>query len=154
MSKVIATSGKDLQTLSLPSLASEEDCAATIRTIQKLQLLCRMRVARPPFGTGALANDFEILASGQGVVVRRRGSTADLAANGSLWAPYLQSNKEFVARTGLHKECSQWGRVNHSNSEAAKTPFIFENQNLAAHPSAAAIHSEIVALVARRRRPM
>lgn len=65
-----------------------------------LELLCRMKIGTPAFGTGALAAGFDVLPAGQGVVVRKRGSTAELAANGSLWAPYSQSDQDLAGATG------------------------------------------------------
>lgn len=84
-----------LRTLSLPSDLSEEDCLAIARACPQLELLCRMRIGSSPFGSGALAEGFEVLPSGQGVVLRKRGSDANLAANGSLWAPYSHGDQEF-----------------------------------------------------------
>mmetsp|Transcript_16296 Transcript_16296/g.26046 ORF Transcript_16296/g.26046 Transcript_16296/m.26046 type:complete len:398 (+) Transcript_16296:83-1276(+) len=87
MTAALEAAAPKLLTLSLPSEASEEICLQVARACPSVQLLCRMRIGSTAFGTGALAADFEALPSGQGVVVRRRGSKSDLTANGSLWAP-------------------------------------------------------------------
>merc|ERR1712023_180430 len=43
-------------------------------------------------GTEALQAGFEALPEGGGVVLRRLGTSANLAANGALWAPYTEDD--------------------------------------------------------------
>uniref|UniRef100_A0A7S4VJT6 F-box domain-containing protein n=1 Tax=Alexandrium monilatum TaxID=311494 RepID=A0A7S4VJT6_9DINO len=87
----LAAGGGGLRTLALPTEVSEVRCADIVKVCTGVELLCRMRTTVPPFGAGALAGDFEELPGSHGVVVRRRGSLAELAPNGSLWAPYAHS---------------------------------------------------------------
>ncbi|CAK0911100.1 unnamed protein product, partial [Prorocentrum cordatum] len=87
MAEALRASGGGLTTLSLPSEVSEELCAHIAEGCPRLEFLCRMRVGPVPFGAGALSSAFEPLDGSQGTVARRRGSTAELAHNGALWAP-------------------------------------------------------------------
>eukprot|EP00927_Polykrikos_kofoidii_P009223 TRINITY_DN13831_c0_g1_i1.p1 TRINITY_DN13831_c0_g1~~TRINITY_DN13831_c0_g1_i1.p1 ORF type:complete len:416 (+),score=38.43 TRINITY_DN13831_c0_g1_i1:118-1248(+) len=88
-----------LETLTLPSMVKEDDCMEVATAFPDLQLLCRMRIgtADSPFGTGALSVAFEHVPEGQGVVVRPRGSTATLSANGGLWSFYSDGQGLVVA---------------------------------------------------------
>jgi len=88
-----------VRTLSLPSDMSEEDCAALVALCPKVELLCRMRIGLPAFGSGALAATFELVPDCGGVVVRRRGTSAELAVNGALWAPYAQDDGDIETRS-------------------------------------------------------
>lgn len=105
MATALSSGTCKLVTLALPSEVTEEKCAEVAKGCLKLELLCRMKIGRPTFGSAALASEFEILPSGQGVVVRRRGSHMELAANGALWAPYSQSENvvasSLLARSAL-----------------------------------------------------
>jgi len=83
-----------LLTLSLPSYLSDRACAEVAERCPRLQLLCRMRIGSPPFGSGPLEQDFELLPSGHGVVLRRRGSNAELAPNNALWAPHSRNDAD------------------------------------------------------------
>lgn len=97
MTQVMSTEAQHLTTLSLPSTVSEEQCLAIANSRPTLELICRMRVGSPAFGSGVLANaGFEVLPDSQGVVVRRIGSKAKLAPNHALWAPYTQSHDELL----------------------------------------------------------
>lgn len=97
MGAALAAGAPNLRTLSLPSRMTEEECHAAVRPLKKLELLCRMRVGSPQFGSGPLAEDFEIVPPTE-VVVRRRGSAAGLAESGLLWAPYSQGDEDHGAR--------------------------------------------------------
>jgi len=96
--KVVLRSGlQQVRTLALPSDMPEDVCAALVSALcPKVELLCRMRIGSPAFGTGALAGKFEEVQEGGGVVVRRRGTSAGLASNGALWAPYTQGDSDMV----------------------------------------------------------
>lgn len=93
---------EQVRTLSLPSNMQEDICASVVGLCPKVELVCRMRVASPEFGTGLLAANFELVPEGGGVVVRRRGSKANLAANGALWAPYSQGDDDIAALISSH----------------------------------------------------
>lgn len=88
-----------LRTLSLPATMPEDECAALLDAVcPKVEMLCRMRIGSPAFGTGALAANFELVPGGGGVVVRRCGTCAGLAVNGALWAPYAQDDSDMMTR--------------------------------------------------------
>jgi len=72
-----------LSTLAFPSESSNERCLEVMRSCPRLSLVCRMRIAEPFDG-----EDFEPLPGSNGVVLRRRGSAAELAENSSLWTPF------------------------------------------------------------------
>eukprot|EP00931_Biecheleriopsis_adriatica_P108607 TRINITY_DN82944_c0_g1_i1.p1 TRINITY_DN82944_c0_g1~~TRINITY_DN82944_c0_g1_i1.p1 ORF type:complete len:396 (+),score=81.62 TRINITY_DN82944_c0_g1_i1:95-1282(+) len=93
----------ELLTLALPSPTSEEQCQAVVRCCPKVSLLCRMRVGSEAFGSTALAQDWELLPAGQGVVLRRRGSLAELAENGSLWTPFRAFTRVDVHDNAAHE---------------------------------------------------
>jgi len=97
LASAVQNSMEQVRTLALPSSLPEDLCAALVKTLcPKLELLCRMRIGSPAFGTGALADHFEEVAGAGGVVLRRRGTTAGLAVNGALWAPYAQDDSGVV----------------------------------------------------------
>lgn len=81
---------KRLVTVTLPYQVKEDICFEVATGLPDLQLLCRMRIGKAdaPFGTGALSEAYEHVPEGHGVVVRPRGSTATLSANGGLWSFY------------------------------------------------------------------
>lgn len=105
MAKALSAGTYKLVSLALPSDVTEDTCAEVAKGCLSLELLCRMRIGRPAFGSAALASEFETLPSGQGVVVRRKGSKMELAANGALWAPYSHSENmmasSLLARSAL-----------------------------------------------------
>eukprot|EP00812_Abedinium_dasypus_P011033 NODE_4615_length_656_cov_355.510815.p2 GENE.NODE_4615_length_656_cov_355.510815~~NODE_4615_length_656_cov_355.510815.p2 ORF type:complete len:162 (+),score=52.40 NODE_4615_length_656_cov_355.510815:3-488(+) len=87
-----------LRTIALPGALKEVRLAEVAAACPALELLCRMR-SQPELGSLELAEDWEPLPGGGGVVLRRRGSTATLAANGALWAPYDRNVAELEAGT-------------------------------------------------------
>jgi len=95
---VLAAADHSISTLSLPSCMAELECLEVARACPKLELLCRMRVGHTGFGNLELASDFEALPAGQGVVLRRRGSSAELASNGSMWSPHPLTDAESEVR--------------------------------------------------------
>lgn len=86
-------------TLALPSRLEEQAIAQIVQGYSRLELLCRVGT-NPALGTLELANDFEPLPDCNGIVVRRRGSSAQLACNGALWAPYSKEMDDLTMRTG------------------------------------------------------
>jgi len=74
------------------------DICSIARTCSELELICCMREG---FGGGGLAGVFEPVPGTieTGVVARRCGSSAQLAPNGAMWAPYSQSDDEIWAST-------------------------------------------------------
>lgn len=103
---------QQVRTLSLPSDMQEDVCANLVALCPQVQLVCRMRIASSEFGTGLLAAEFEPVPEGGGVVVRRHGSKANLAANGALWAPYRQGDNDIAtlisARNAKAKKKQGW----------------------------------------------
>lgn len=102
----MSTKSNAFKTLSLPSTVSEDSCLAVAKVCPDLELLCRMRIGNPAFGSDSLAENFEVLPESQGVVVRKRGSNAQLAVNGCMWAPYSQSDRDLPSLPGpttLHR---------------------------------------------------
>jgi len=113
-----------LRTLALPSLLSEEACRDVAAVCPELQLLCRMRVGVPAFGSGVLANDFEVLPEGQGTVLRRFGCKAELSANGSLWAPHwasVESSFPAVETSQLRSNEKGCGKGGYTTSMSASS---------------------------------
>lgn len=122
------SSFQHLRTLSFPSSMREEHCAALCALCPKVELICRMRLGSPEFGTQALQSHFEPVPDSGGVALRRRGTNAALTASGSLWAPYEQDDCEVMAlcKTRLAKRprvCSSPSRFSVSRS---KEPLSFE----------------------------
>lgn len=87
MANVLLTSSRRLQTLCLPTSTPADHIFGIVKVCPDLQLLCCMRNMFPAFGDAAFAAGFEPLED-CAVVMRRRGSHAQLAENGSLWSPH------------------------------------------------------------------
>lgn len=98
MVETIMTIPNKLKTLSLPARTRDEDICVLARTCSQLEMMCCMREG---FGGEVFTTMFEPLPGtiGTGIVARRRGSCAQLAPNGSLWAPYTQSDNELWTGT-------------------------------------------------------
>jgi len=138
--EALVAGGRGLKTLAVPPAVSERRCAKVAAACPQLELLCRMRIGSPAFGSQEMATDFELLPSGQGVVLRRRGSSADLAANGSLWAPHAQCDVDIKLRPALRKEYIK----------TAPSPSA-PSWRFQARPSSADLQSALAAAVRERR---
>jgi hypothetical protein len=75
-----------LRTLCLPLYSPEDRVLALTSRMPKLEL---MGCLRRHFGTKELAQDWEVLPD-TGSILKRRGSSAKMACNGALWAPYSE----------------------------------------------------------------
>lgn len=106
MVEVLAAS--KIRTLCLPEAArltpvgrvTNEHVLALLRSCAKLELLMVWGVDPPKEQVEAAG--FEILPESLGTsvpIMRRMGSTACLASNGTLWSPYSQTDAELVAST-------------------------------------------------------
>mmetsp|Transcript_77663 Transcript_77663/g.134579 ORF Transcript_77663/g.134579 Transcript_77663/m.134579 type:complete len:395 (-) Transcript_77663:239-1423(-) len=148
MASAIHEGGQHLKTLALPSHLKEATCYTVVQGLPKLELFCRMRIGSPPFGSEELAADFEVLPGGQDVVLRRRGSLAELTSNGSLWSPYSHTGAEKIIENNKVPESAKksWKPSNTSSSRGSARP--------KARPSDTDIRAEIVAAAraARQRR--
>jgi len=122
--------GQHLKTLALPSHLKEETCFTVVQGLPKLELLCRMRIGSPPFGSEELAADFEVLPGGQDVVLRRRGSLAELTSNGSLWSPYAHTGAEKIIENKEVPEPAKtsWKPSNTSNTRGSPRPKVRPSQ--------------------------
>lgn len=86
MAAVLLAKAHRLQTLCLPTSTPANQIFGVASSCPNLQLLCCMTSLFPQFETAASAAGFEPLED-SAVVMRRRGSRAQLTEAGSLWAP-------------------------------------------------------------------
>jgi hypothetical protein len=142
----------ELLTLSVPTDASEEQCLKITSSCPKLSLLCRMRIGTPAFGTNQLNKDFELLPSGQGVVVRRRGSTAELAGNGALWSPHSFNVAEVSIEKTVPVEPSSCQQASADKPQRAASPIRQTDVKLRRRHEGAAELARVVSLAVAMRR--
>jgi len=147
-----------VRTLSLPSNMPEEVCAAWVTALcPNVELLCRMRIGSPPFGTAALATMFEPVPDCGGVVVRRSGTSVGLAANGALWAPYTQGDSDMVtlspsggAQAQKKQDRNSMDGGHQSCARAMRTAMRTERRDVS-DASRRAFAAELAAAAARHR---
>jgi len=94
---LLASAPQPLKTLSLPESVDEQAALAVARSCVALDMLCCWGDRNAP--SVHEASDFELLPSRWHALItlRRRGSLAEPAANGALWAPYAQSSAELLS---------------------------------------------------------
>jgi len=94
---LLASAPQPLISLSLPESVDEQAALAVARSCPALEMLCSWGDRDAPAVNEAA--DFELLPSRWAslITLRRRGCSAQPAANGALWAPYAQSSAELLS---------------------------------------------------------
>lgn len=98
MGDALGAAPRALKTLSLPETADNDAVLGMLRSCHGVDLVCFWGEGLP--AGAAEAEGFEVLCSeafSMRIILRRRGSSAALAANGAMWAPYVRSDKELAA---------------------------------------------------------
>jgi len=152
LATTLVGAGQKLRTLALPALTSEDTCARIVQAAPELELMCRMRVSTPAFGTAALAAvGFEPFAPGQGLVVRRCGSHASLTSHGCLWAPHgdAEDPSESMVRPASVVEQKKACPPRWQKPAPAAVPAVADKRRLKCEASALAREAAFVAAARR-----